>query len=762
MADIEPAELREQFSDDTAEWDHIRREGQIDMRYVAGQPWEQAQVDERRDAGRPCLAPDELGQYVNQCINDVRQNKRGIKVTPVGRGSNDQTAALRQGKIRDIEYRSNSQQTYTTMFENTIQRSYGFGRVKAKYVRERIRGVPEFSDFDQELRIEPVVNPEMVTPDPYAIRPDFTDGTRLFYHESWSKDDFTRRWSKASLDTSGLSAKVSSQWVNADRVLVAEYWRKELARQRKLLLLKPSQDGGAQHAIFEDQLDAAAKSGLAAARGLKTFSELVEKERPVDDYQVVQYLTNGLEILEKTNWPGQSIPWVSCYGKILYADLQGGGSKRHLLSLIRLARDPYMLYCYYRTCEAELIGMTPKFPYFVYKGQLSPTELLNLQKSLHQPIAVVQVEPLLDQTGNGVLPMPQRQPYEPPIQALEIGAEAARRAIQAAMGISPLPTEAQRHNQKSGVALDKIEESGQRGSFHFIDHYDEAITRFGQILDELIPHYYDTARDTSIRKPDDTAIMVRINDDTKKYSKDLKESPDGTALEPGEGDHDVTISVGPAMASERTASSAFADTIVTNPEIAQVVGPQKMQKLLAASIKLKGLGPIGDEMAAIIDPPQQDGNPAQTAQQLQALQQQLQQVTQAASEMAKKLETKQLENESRERIADKDNLTRLTIEREKLAAEATEHQKDRDAKLAIADINDKGQQRDLIAEERARLGDVGADATAHALDHAHERLMADKAHEQSLEAGEQGQAHALEQGEQAAALAPEPAEEAGV
>ena len=45
------------------------------------------------------------------------------------------------------------------------------------------------------------------------------------------------------------------------------------------------------------------------------------------------------------------------------------------------------------------------------------------------------------------------------------------------MGISPLPTEAQARSQKSGKALQRIEESGQRGTFHFVDHYDDAIIR---------------------------------------------------------------------------------------------------------------------------------------------------------------------------------------------------------------------------------------------------------------------------------------------
>ena len=742
MADADPKDIRELFTLDQATWDDIRTEGQKDMRYVAGDPWESADRKARKDAGRPCLSLDELGQYVNQCINDVRQNKRGIKVSPVGRGATDDTAAFRQGKIRDIEYRSNAQQAYTCMFENAIQRGYGFLRIKAQYVQESV-SEPTAASLDQELRIEPIVNPDMVTPDPFALRSDFSDGKRLFYHESWSKEDFERKFRKAqtidSMSWAGMMQTAGETWVQRDRILIAEYWVKEFVKARTLYLLKPV-GNMPPVAMFAD-------TGTP-----KPSSDAILKDRSVDEYQVKQYFTNGLEILqEPVKWPGASIPWVSCYGKVLYVD-KGGGSKREILSLIRLARDPYMLYCWGWSTEAEIVGGIPKFPYFDYEGQLAPDQLLNLQKSLHEPIAVIHVKPVLDAAGGQVLPHPQRQTWDPALNGVEQFKESARRAIQAAMAISPLPSQAQRHNEKSGVALRQIEESGQKGTFHFVDHYDDAITRTGQILDELIPHYYDTARDTSIRKPDDSVSMVRIND--PNAPQDGKTKP----IETNVGDHDVTISVGPAMASEREASSAFADVIVSSPEIAQVVGPQKMAKLIGLSIKLKGLGPIGDEMAEVIDPQPKEGDPQQAQQQLQQMQQQMEQMQQALQKAGQLIQTKQAEHESREKISAADFASRERIAALEIASKDRNAALDREVKLAVAELSDKGQQTQLFLEERARLGAREDEASAQALEHRHEAEMARMGHEQSLEDGEQGQAYALEQGQQTADLTSEPVE----
>jgi hypothetical protein len=571
------AEIRRRWTYAADAWREIREEGATDMRYVAGDPWDPKDRKARVDAGRPCLSLDELGQYVNQLINDVRQNERAIKVTPIGDGANEHTARVRADLIRQIEYRSNAQQAYTTTFENAVQRSFGFHRVTARYVSDH--------GFDQELVIEPLPNPDDVTPDPDSIKSDGSDWRYCFVRESRTHEEFKREFPKAqiaSFDTELIAS--APQWLTESKVYLAEYWTKEVKR-RELLALRVATTGGGttEQIVFADELEKGALERIS--------KENILRRRPVDETSVVQYLTNGVEILKKTDWPGKRIPIVPCYGKILYVD-EGAGSKRKIMSMVRLARDPYMLYCYYRTCEAELVGMTPKTPVIGYTGQFRGHEdkwaTINAT-----PHAYIEANPFTESTGTQVLPLPTRQPYDPPIQALEIGAESARRAIQSAMGSSPLPTSAQRRNEKSGVALKQIEDTAQKGSYHFIDHYDEAIQATGAILNELIPHYYDTARDVTVRKADDTAQQVRIND---------PQSPDPEAQQPlltTQGEHDVTIATGPSYDSEREAASDFADLLLQQPQVFALIAP--------LVIKLKNLGPIGDQIAEILTvmaPPQ--------------------------------------------------------------------------------------------------------------------------------------------------------------
>src|SRR5574340_144245 len=107
-------EIRDRYRYACDAWREIREERKIDMRYISGDPWDESDRKARADAGRPCINHDELGQYVNQAINGLRQNKRGIKVSPAGNGASEKTAELHQDLIRTIEYRSQAQSAYVT------------------------------------------------------------------------------------------------------------------------------------------------------------------------------------------------------------------------------------------------------------------------------------------------------------------------------------------------------------------------------------------------------------------------------------------------------------------------------------------------------------------------------------------------------------------------------------------------------------------------------------------------------------------------
>lgn len=632
------AEIRNRFDYCQDQWADIRKEAQTDMDYVSGNPWPEAERKRREDAGRPCLVMDELSQYTNQLINDIRQNKRAVRVVPRGYGANDKTAELRGDLIREIEYKSNAQSAYACGFENMCNRSYGGWKIVRRYINEK--------SFDQEIRIVRLPNPDCSYPDPDCKESDYSDAKYWFLVDPIPRKEYKKRWPKAKItDFNGDHIKTAPNWIKEDQIQVAEYWRVET---EKRLLLQIKHDDGKPISMFEDELPEGTSYDELKAAGK------ILNERKTEERTIVQYITNGVEILEENPQPGKYIPIIWLTGKELYVS-SDTGPKRVLMSLIRLARDPQMLVNYYRTCEAEVVGMTPKTPWIGVEGQFHNSA--TWQSATTTPVAYLEYKAKTEATGDQVLPAPERPAYEPQIQPLEIGAESARRAIQAAMGLSSLPTNAQRLNDKSGVALKQIDENEDRGSFHFIDNYEMGLEYSGRIINDMIPYVYDAAREIGIRKGDDKHETVKVNQeftdgDGKKQNNDLTV-----------GEHEVTISTGPSFQSEREQANEFVDTMVPELEGLQI-DPTVKSKLLAMLIRLKNVGPIGDQMADLLDP-KDGGNQAQQLQQLAAQSQQYQQMVAQLQAENQKLnlekQGKLIDNQFMIKKAEMDNKLKLDI-----------------------------------------------------------------------------------------------------
>ena len=216
----------------------------------------------------------------------------------------------------------------------------------------------------------------------------------------------------------------------------------------------------------------------------------VKRDRKVEKPKVFQYMTNGLEILDKVPWDGSRIPIISCLGPERWTT-EGGKPKRELLSMVRFARDPQMLLDYLASGECEEAGQIPKSPFVGAVGQFE-TDKEAWSEVTQVPHAFLQYDIVLD-SGERQAPPPSRPVWTPNFQVWEIAKDAASRAVQAAMGITPFPDAAQRRNQKSGVALEKIDDMESLGSFQFVDRYESGyLHNMGWQINELITPVLDT------------------------------------------------------------------------------------------------------------------------------------------------------------------------------------------------------------------------------------------------------------------------------
>lgn len=748
-------EVRTRFDYASRSWQDVRDEGNTDMRYVGGDPWDPKDRLDRESAGRPCISSDELGQYINQSVNEVRANPRAAKFSPVGNGADDKTARFYGNKWREIEYRSNAQTVYTTAFENCVQRSYGWARLTMGYPTDR--------SFNKELSLEAIANPNTILSDPDAMKPDSSDMKYLFCFETPSVKEFQRDYPWATIQNFGPDLiRESGGWISEEKVRLAEYWKID-TRERTLVLWV----GGDNEpkAMFEDE--------GTPGKGWKA-----KLRRAVDYPSVVQHLTNGVEILKTTPWKGKAIPFASCYGKVLYID-DGSGAKRVILSLTRLARDPYMADCWTLSNLLEAEGMITKNPYWAYKGQLTADDLNEIKKSLHEPVAVLQANAYLNgETSGTPLPLPQRNPLAADVGGYVVSEDLWRRKIQAAMGLSALPTAAQRQNQKSGKALDKIDDSYSRGAYHFLDSYNHMIRRLAEMGEDLMDKTIDASRDVTVMKADMNSETVKVRvmnpgDPMPELAKDEYSV---------KGDHAVTISIGPEFESEREEAGAFGDTLMSSPQALQVMGPETSKKVLALVVKLKNLGPIGDQIADAISPPQPGGPdgqpiPPQIAEHLQLAEQTIEKAKEEIQQLEHVIETKQVESAADYKKAELDAKTRIKVaeiqalsrsEQTHTTTDAKIHDTNVSAEVALQIQRMESRMKALEIAHKARQADRDHEhdtalASAHAY-HAeeqaalgHERALeaSELGHTQNLEAGQQAHTQGLEAQEQAAALEPQ-------
>lgn len=678
--------IRERFKYCLECWKDIRDQHDIDMRFRAGDQWDDREKRKRDDQMYPMIVVDETTQYVNQLVNDVRENKRGVKIEPEGYGANEKTADLLEGWVRGIEYKSNAQAAYISGFEGAVVGSYGFWKLQTYFENDK--------SFNQSVKIVQIPNGNTVVFDPDCLNYDCSDAADCFEVNFISHDEFKRRHPKAEiLEFTDEIRQIAPEWVKDKQVQIASYWKVQI-KKVKLHLVDPK-DGRDPIVMREDELP----EGIDRA--------LILKSRDCEERRVIQTILNGVEILEvndpkdKDNpkgWPGQWIPIIPCWGQEVFVD-EGAGSKRKLMSLIRLARDPQQWLNYCAAQEIAEAKMTPKTPYMGPKGMFS-NQMRQWETINDVPAAYVEFE-IPEGSPPGTAPI--RVPFAPNFQQYEIVKESAKRSIQAAMGISPLPTAAQRANEKSGVALERIQGERQKGSYHFIDNFERSLEFTGRQLAGLFDILHDTARDVAIRDKKNQQKVVRVND------------PSSPKNQPFDGEHSVTVSSGPSYQSARQMAESFVDTLIgAVPGVFPLIGD------LLVKLRLHG-DPIGDEIAQRLTPPQfaqQDGQeplPPHAIQAIQKTQQELQQM----HAYAQKLEqvVAQLQNEKAAKMVELDGKLQI----EKIHS---------DTQKAVAEINTKAQN---INERIKALEDLVTDF--HQM--AHERALSSQEHQQALEQGQQ-------------------------
>ncbi|MGA0604960.1 portal protein [Phenylobacterium sp. VNQ135] len=542
-----------------------RREALDDLRFARlGEQWPEKVRRERELEGRPVLTINRLPAFIRQVVNDARQNKPAIAVHPVDSGADPETAEVFNGLIRHIEQSSDAEVAYDTALDFAVTSGVGYFRINTRYSTD--------DGFDQDIVVERVANPFAIYGDPESTAADSSDWNTAFVVDALPKAAFEARWKGAdALDwESDAYGQLTGPWLDGDRVMIAECWRRERTT-RTILALSDGQ--------VIDEATYKAQKAMFDALGVS----VVGRPRHVASQKVVQRIMTGAEVLETVEWAGKFIPLVPVYGEELMVE-----GKRHLRSLVRDAKDPQRMFNYWRTTSTELVALAPKAPFIGRKGAFETD-------SAKWATANVQSHAYIEYDGPEP---PMRQPFAGvPAGALQEAMNASD-DMKSIMGLYDASLGA-RSNETSGRAIMARQREGDVSTFHYIDNLSRAIRHAGRIMLDLIPKVYATPRVVRVLGPDGApkSVGVAPGPQAGEQLKKIGKIYDLTA-----GKYDLTVRSGPSFTSRREeAATQMMELMRAYPAAAPLIGD-----LLAKNLDWPGADEIAQRLGALL-PPQVKG-----------------------------------------------------------------------------------------------------------------------------------------------------------
>jgi len=628
-------EARERFRR-VMDWETDYRARAIDdVRFVHGDSdnhwqWSDNLYSERAD--RPSLTINKTRQHCLQIINDAKQNKPQVRISPVSDEATKASADIYEGICRHIEYVSNAAVAYDTATEHMVHSGIGWWRIVREY---------EAADgFEMGLRIQRVRDPMSVYMDPDIQEVDGSDARFAFVVDDVARDEFESKypeWADRIPQGTWAGEVIQGGWLDADHVRVAEYFRR--VDYDDTLHMLP--DGSTVH-----------ESELGGDDSLNNLMLLSTRQRAVQRQRIEWFKIVGGAIVDERIEPGRYIPLVRAIGEeaVIEGRLERKGHVRSL-------KDPQRMYNYWSSSAVESVALQSKTPW------IAPAEAIESFQRFWDTANTENHSVLpwnaRDDQGQAI-PAPTRaEPPQMP-QAYIAGMQVAGQELMMASGQyqptlgQPSPTQ-----ETSGKAIALRQRQGDNATYHYIDNLAIAIRFTGRILLDLIPIVYDTPRVLKIMAVDGTVDQVQLNPQqsqplqTQPNPQQQQTPPGGVAptpqqqiaqsvvriFNPNVGRYEVQADVGPAYATKRQqAFDALLQVCTTAPQILNVAGD-----LLFKSADFPNAEDLAERLQRMVPANVLGQGPSPQEQQLT---QQLQQSQAHVAMLAEKLAVAEMKNKT--------------------------------------------------------------------------------------------------------------------
>ncbi len=483
----------------TAQW---RANAKNDLRFANGDQWPEAVRAMREQDNLPVLTIDRLEGAVSQLIGDQRQNAIEIRITNKRDNKMQDTAGqevpesdMVMGHVREIMRQSRFSMIQSAAYQDAVNCGMGGWYLDTDY--------KSIDTFDQEIRINRIINPMSLFPDIRGLAQGRMDWCHVV--EPMKRDKFKRAHPGAASD---FPADLNG-WASEDEVLVSMYWYTEYKSDKLLMVRNGEQYLNVLASVFKEGGEGE-----------------VLRERPVKVPTIKRQIMTSIEVLDEDIWPGQTIPVAILLGQESWVD--GNFDAK---GIIRKAKDSQILYNYYRSSVAEVMGATPKAPYLLTPEQVAGFEKMWAEANKGKMAYLLyNPDPRAPQPQRNQIAFPQGFAQEAAICADDI--KATTKIFDAGLG--------SRSNETSGRAIIARQKEGDTGNYTFSDNLKYAVELTGKIIVEALPKVYDGTRTITTSKPDGSSQQFQLN-----------------AMKAGErtnslsGGYDVEVTSGPAYNTMR-------------------------------------------------------------------------------------------------------------------------------------------------------------------------------------------------------------------
>jgi portal protein len=710
---------------------------------------------------RPCLTIDRLSQPVRQISNQIKSANFAIDVLPNGNGADSETADIYKGILRRIQNQARGESPIEWAADQAIEGGIGWFRLRTDYVYHAVDGVQGPELFDQELKIERILNNLTVYCDPSSVKPTRSDARFMFVTEDLPREEFRRRFKDAdyaSLDEFSATGDMA-QWVTDDIVRIAEYWR----------------------VVDEEQTVYVKADGTIQTGGDEPKDVL--KQRVVKTPVVRMSLINAVEELEQSEWVGSHIPLIPILGEELNVD-----GKALLRGIITEGMDAQRMVNYMYSAAIETVALAPKAPLIVAEGQLEGyagiwqnANRFNYSYLPYKPVSL-----------NGTpVPPPVRDQTEPAIQAMVLMLAKSEEAIKATTGIWDPSLGNSNPREKSGRAIQALQGQSELGSSNYPDNVRRALIYAGEQMVEILPKITRPGQVMTILGVDDEPEQVILGQPYQEQNGKAVPmpdvSPEQVKMQKGlakffdlkQGTYSVAVQVGKSYTTRREEGAAALGELIPHlpPPMAAAVTPEFIEQL-----SFPGAHKIAETARRALPPelqPPADGEeqiPPKAQQAIQQLQMQLQATTKLAQELHETVQTDQVKSQAKlqermltEQAENERTLAKIRADQEVKMAEIATKNRELEIKLEIemaklgsAQMMARGEQEAQLLhqhnEAALRQQEMGAEQAESDMDRQNARDV--KTAEIGLKAreGEEGRRLQREEGDKSRAFEAEQAE----